>query len=533
MPNMLDKLYKPDMLYVKLLLGALLLCPMQVLGQIVIGGNVYGGGNRGDLKGTATVVVQSGTIEGDVFGGARMADVTPTTFEEQTINGVTLPEDYATHVLIWGGNVNNVYGGNDITGNITGGTNVEIYSNVGGDVYGGGNGSYVYTDQTSLKDDITYGDLFYEVGEGQTSVQALNAFRPNIDKTLVHISGKSAELTGSTEQTTYIAGRVFCGGNSATLRSSAGDPLAELRIGSHVVANNVFLGSNGENMVNTTTLQNYADASVNSMDLTDAGTFADYMLGVDMNINPTVSFDANYAEETAYIGSFFVGGNVGSMSAAGTFDISFPHKVLIYNKLVGGCNQANVPYSEYNAAHEGGITTAANPKVVLNLAGLKLEPRLLNFDTSTNTYSLDWNKTADNMLIGGNVYGGCYNSGYVNGDVNINLWADAISPAVRTAADGTTLKTLVDHRDAVLNTALSIFGAGYGEDSEIWGNTTINISDEADIVKVFGGGEKGVVGNLTRDANGVRTGGVDAVSNTTINLTAGNIGKIYGGGFEG
>ncbi len=533
MPNMLNKLYKPDMLYVKLLLGALLLCPMQVLGQIVIGGNVYGGGNRGDLKGTATVVVQSGTIEGDVFGGARMADVTPTTFEEQTINGVTLPEDYATHVLIWGGNVNNVYGGNDITGNITGGTNVEIYSNVGGDVYGGGNGSYVYTDQTSLKDDITYGDLFYEVGEGQTSVQALNAFRPNIDKTLVHISGKSAELTGSTEQTTYIAGRVFCGGNSATLRSSAGDPLAELRIGSHVVANNVFLGSNGENMVNTTTLQNYADASVNSMDLTDAGTFADYMLGVDMNINPTVSFDANYAEETAYIGSFFVGGNVGSMSAAGTFDISFPHKVLIYNKLVGGCNQANVPYSEYNAAHEGGITTAANPKVVLNLAGLKLEPRLLNFDTSTNTYSLDWNKTADNMLIGGNVYGGCYNSGYVNGGVNINLWADAISPAVRTAADGTTLKTLVDHRDAVLNTALSIFGAGYGEDSEIWGNTTINISDKADIVKVFGGGEKGVVGNLTRDANGVRTGGVDAVSNTTINLTAGNVGKIYGGGFEG
>ena len=99
-------------------------CVLDASAQITIGGNVYGGGNRGDLKGTATVVVQSGTIKGDVFGGARMADVEPETFEEQTINGVTLPKDYATHVLIWGGDVKNVYGGNDITGNISGGTNV-------------------------------------------------------------------------------------------------------------------------------------------------------------------------------------------------------------------------------------------------------------------------------------------------------------------------------------------------------------------------------------------------------------------------
>ena len=100
--------------------------------NITIGGNVYGGGNRGDLKGTTTVVIQSGTVEGDVYGGARMANVTPTTSKDTVINGVTLSKDYATHVLIWGGNLKNVYGGNDITGNITGGTNVEIYSTVNG-----------------------------------------------------------------------------------------------------------------------------------------------------------------------------------------------------------------------------------------------------------------------------------------------------------------------------------------------------------------------------------------------------------------
>ncbi len=516
---------------VKLLLGGLLLfSPAQLSAQVTIGGNVYGGGNRGNLNGTATVVVQGGTVEGDVFGGARMADVTPTTFEEQIINGVTLPKDYATHVLIWGGNLNNVYGGNDITGNISGGTNVEIYSNVGGDVYGGGNGSYVYTDQESLKDDITYGDFFYEVGEGKTSAQALNEFRPNVDKTLVHITGKSAELAGGSEPvTTYIAGNVFCGGNSATLRSTSGNPTANLQIGSHVVANNVFLGSNGENMVNSDILQRYADTNISGIGLTNADNFAEYMRGVDVGIKPLVSFDADYVDETAYIGSFFVGGNVGSMSAPGTFTIDFPKTVVIYDKLVGGCNNANVEKSEYNAFHEGGLTAAASSKVNLNISGSVLEPRTLD----KSTFTLNWNKTAENMLIGGNIYGGCYKSGYINGNVTINLTEDAISTATKAIANGTDVQALTVHRDSVLNTALSVFGSGYGEDSEIWGNTTINISNKADIIKVFGGGEMGVVGNLSRSADGIRTGDIENAYNTSINLTAGNVGKIYGGGFEG
>ena len=503
--------------------------------QIIIGGNVYGGGNRGDLMGTTTVVIQDGTVEGDVYGGARMADVTPSTPKDTVVNGVTLSKDYATHVLIWGGTLHNVYGGNDITGNITGGTNVEIYSNVGGDIYGGGNGSYVYTDNVDLKDDEAYRDLYYDAGSTPTSAEALNEFRPNVDKTLVHITGKSTSLTGKeAPDTTYIGGRVFCGGNSATLRATTGNPTANLVIGSYVVADNVFLGSNGENMVTDDILQRYGGNAVNSMDLTDAVTFDEYMHGVEMNINPTVSFDDDYEDGTAYIGSFFVGGNVGSMSAAGTFNIDFTKQVVIYNKLVGGCNNANVDYANgLNAAHLGGLTTAASPKVVLGIEGLVLEPRKLAYDEATQAFSLLWNKTDQNMLIGGNIYGGCYQSGYINGDVVINLTKDAISADTRAIANGTDVLELTVHRDSVLNTALSVFGAGYGEDSEIWGHTTINITDDADIVKVFGGGEMGVVGNLARNENGIRTGVIANPYNTTINLTAGNVGKIYGGGFEG
>ena len=42
--------------------------------QIVIGGNVYGGGNAGDTGGNTTVTVHAGDISA-VYGGARMANV--------------------------------------------------------------------------------------------------------------------------------------------------------------------------------------------------------------------------------------------------------------------------------------------------------------------------------------------------------------------------------------------------------------------------------------------------------------------------
>ena len=41
---------------------------------------------------------------------------------------------------------------------------------------------------------------------------------------------------------------------------------------------------------------------------------------------------------------------------------------------------------------------------------------------------------------------------------------------------------------------MSVFGAGYGQDSEIWGSTTVNLKKNAYVFQIFGGGEKGVVG---------------------------------------
>ncbi len=527
--------------------------------------NLYSGGNQGNMTnkdGILLTLQQPNMTINNVYGGCRMADVDP---ENKKGTGIDVAEetidtkykflkDYSAKVLVTAGKITNVYGGNDVSGNVYGGSQLEIHSSIIGDVYGGGNGSYPYTDNASLKTDEMYGDFYYEIPAGKSSAEALNMHRPNVENTWVHISGESESTP------TYIGGAVYCGGNSATLRKIGGNLddtsiKAHLQFGSYVIANSMFLGSNGENMVRGTVrelkqnpstlvwteneipiLQKYAETSpdFSQMNLTTPADFEEYMRGVEVAIKPDVSFDEGYAPFSTKVGSIYCGGNVGSMSADGYFEVSFLNSLVIFDKLVGGCNDANVAKSAYNAFHEGGLTKQNMPtKVAITIDGLKLEPRKLTYDAEHNTYSFDWNKTAEHMFIGGNIYGGCYKSGYINGGVTINLMADALSPATRTIANGTDVQMLEVHRDSVLNTALSIFGAGYGEDSEIWGNTKVNISSNADIVKVFGGGEMGVVGNLDRDTDGTRTGAIETPYSTEINLLAGNADKIYGGGFEG
>ena len=495
---------------------------------LTIGGNVYGGGNKGNLQGATSVTINSGTIEGDIFGGARMAGVC-------TSNTTESLEQLAAKVVINGGDIQrNVYGGNDITGKIHGRVEVNIYGSVTGSVFGGGNGSYIYTEKDAES------DLHYSLGDFTTLAEALNNQRPNVGATVIHVKGASAE------HPTYIHGSLYCGGNSATLRHNTGGLAAAnatLKIGSHAIANKVFLGSNGEDLVSVETLTAYADRETTDLDLTETSTMDTYMQGVEVAIKPTVVFDKDYEDHSSKFGEVFLGGNVGSMSAAGQFRTPFANKITLFDRLVGGCNDAHVPQKyaaddtekehPLNAAHEGGIVTTVDgtndltttenqkPKVIIDINGLMIEPHRFGVgDDGRPAY--DWTElnTDDKGLIAsGNVYGGCCNSGYVNGSVEINVRDAAISEDLATylatTPEGLTAPVEASMRDYVFSTGLSLFGGGYGKDTEIKGNTTFNISNSR-LLKVFGGSQMGTVDG-----------------NTTINMTGGYVGRIYGGGFEG
>ena len=520
--------------------------------------DLYSGGNQGAMtyeKGILLPITPDNSdalkIE-NVFGGCRMADVNPAkvAIPAETINGTYYPAGYAARMLIEGGDILNVYGGNDISGNIYGGNAVGIHSSIKGDVYGGGNGSYAYTDNTALKDDPNYGDFYYPVPAGMSSVDALRSFRPNAESV-------SIRLIGTKDKPTIIGGALYCGGNSATLHNE--DPTkeaaAELKIGSYVIADKVFLGNNGVNMATEAMLKQYAepvtDAKGNSQAFSSMNLISDakdgdgrtqfdkYMDGVTMDIMPRVVFDdvKDYVPYSTYFGSFYCGGNVGSMKIDGSINVSFNDKVVIYNKVVGGSNEANVYKTAYNPQYLGGLLGRADAngnKLILNFGGLKIEPKRW-IDENDKSKGLEWNtvsaKTGENVapvtsgtgksneadldrrLRNGNIYGGCYNNGHVEGNVVININESVMErdklfdvtdegekiyenaeKADYTISKRNTGVILSQQGVDALVASLSVFGGGYGGDSEIWGSATINLN-KGYAFQIFGGGEQGAIGN--------------------------------------
>ena len=561
--------------------------------------NVYSGGNKGDMTSPDGLLLQipegSSIIVDNVYGGCRMADVTPKDKDGNPVPAAAITEDDYGHELhipagmaararVLGGHVNNVYGGNDITGRISGGSTVGIYTTIYGDVYGGGNGSYPYTDNADLKDDPTYGDLYYTIPAGKSSVEALNDYRPNAEQVSIYVQGTASKKT-------IIHGSVYCGGNSASLSSSMDNPKVELKVGSYAIVDNLFFGNNGEHMVEThkkdathpqegvlRTMKNTTitgnGSQFSSIDLTNSETFATYMEGVTMPLIPSIVFakessgdPATYIPYTSYFGSVYCGGNVGSMKIDGKKTaLNFTENVIIYNKLVGGCNNANVASTEFNAAYDGGFIGTPDTngdKLQLNLSGLKIQPKRWkknigdyytpelpegeSYDTdpgytdyvidANGNHLLEWNTISSSTgkevrpvlsgtgissdedkarrFIGGNVYGGCYNSGHINGNVIINMNSTVVDRKGQYAVFDQVLEdegeaklyendnyhittrvsgVILDEQGMdVLGSALNVFGGGYGKDSEIWGNVTVNLN-AGYTFQIFGGGEQGVIG---------------------------------------
>ena len=241
--------------------------------------NLYSGGNKGRMTHPNGIVLplRSNDLRvNNVYGGCRIADVMPGTtlptnetigswdFVKNEMSEYSFTEGYASRVYITGGHFNNVYGGNDISGIVHHGCNVELHGGRAVNVYGGGNGSYAYTDKSDwIEEHPEDADFYYSIPEGSTSLQALHKFRPHTESSLIYITGYEHD------NPLIIAGEVYCGGNSATLAKNGDRTQAKatLRIGKHAIIDGIFLGSNGANMVKPEILQKYADNKFSSINL--------------------------------------------------------------------------------------------------------------------------------------------------------------------------------------------------------------------------------------------------------------------------
>ncbi len=122
---------------------------------------VYGGGNAGDMKGLKTLVKDGVTYTGlgtYVYVNSRTMHV------DKAIYGGCTQSDVSgsTLVLIDGGKVESVLGGNNVSGHIGGNTQVVVNDGMVTQVYGGSNGYYTY--MPTVTSDGTYYTIVYPFG---------------------------------------------------------------------------------------------------------------------------------------------------------------------------------------------------------------------------------------------------------------------------------------------------------------------------------------------------------------------------------
>ena len=531
---------------------------------------VFGGGFYNSVK-TTTVNIKAIDCH-DIFGGGMMGDVIEST-EVNIGKGTYTHKDIFIH--------GNVYGGNDVSGYVNvndtvgyfadnggEGTHINIYGgHIYGNVYGAGNGDYLYALDRKGNTKVTVNEHYplnlndpssettplvftvpmranmpsHKAASDAAKLVNINSWRPLTNKVNIYIAGNNAE------DSVLIKGDVYGGGNSATVlkvkdaktkSSDATSGSVNIKIGSYVNIHGLFMGCDGDalftasednNFMNkfqklngdyydTSKELNFADSIDWVNDPSNRGISALYLptkseerplvyphlidlyfQPVEMNIQGTLDWDPDLKNCT--IGSIFCGGNRGNMNIypetdGNVVDYTFPKGLTITEKIVGGCNNANYDYNNGQVTHEGGY--------LLGLAHSK-EPFIKL--TIQNQFAP---KEVNGAYQGGCVYGGCYKSGTVRGDVTIHLQSDLLA--------GKDKKKLEAANDSLVTnpefSSLNVYGAGYGMESYVYGNTHIIMGEKIKCVEptedngkfnacgvsanfIYGGGQQGNVIGLT------------------------------------
>ena len=520
--------------------------------NVTIGGetflrHVFGGGFYAPV-GSANVNVKSIDCNG-IFGGGLMGDVgftDATMYNDTLIANAALRGVATLNVGTNTGNTgesiwihNNLYGGNDVSGDILGKAVLNLSAgHVDGNVYGAGNGDYLYAVGRNNEKMVTLNeyyrmgkntyDLVYTVPQRgfMTSIAAstpaqrmvnCSSYRPKVQNVIINLHGPSAEYP-------LVLGGLFGGGNSATVNNITGvKPTVTFNFGSNLSIGNVFMGCDGDAMFDGSEKYRKAFEDLNTLHLEDEIDWSGnpgnhaitlqylpvahenrpkvyqhlldlYFQSVEMDIQPVVNWANDMTNVT--IGSFFCGGNRGNMNvepdAEGKIvDYSFPASLVITDKIVGGCNKANYKMPNSGILHKGGYLLGERGKNVINL-----------------TINCQFKPTAneDGVKDGGNVYGGCYTSGTIDGDVYIDMKSDMLADVTPTELAAAKAS------DVALG---NVYGAGYGSLAYVRGNTRIDFGK--DVAKnafassrfdnsphgvtanyIYGGGHQGcLVGNST------------------------------------
>lgn len=564
---------------------------------------VFGGGFYSSVK--ATDINIKAIDCHDIFGGGFMGDVEKGTNivigshqEDKTSTSTFGNDDIYIH--------GSVYGGNDVSGAVNvvldsngyfkdnggTGTNVNIYGgHIYGDVYGAGNGNYLYALDKKGNKKVTVNEYYpvnpndsesetiplvytvpmretmpsYMAASDAAKIVNINSWRPITNKVNINIKGNS------TSDMITIDGDVYGGGNSASVQkvhdydSDNQEGAIKINIGNNVNIRSVFMGCNGEalfaksedndfmnkfqklngdvengkelNLADTIDwINDPSNKGISTLYLSTENAQRPlvyphlldlYFQPVETDIQGQLTWNGNETDKglnNCTIGTFCCGGNRGNMnvypnSVGNVVDYTFPAGLVITDKIVGGCNNANYNYKDL-VTHEGGYllgnTHSENPFIKLTIKN-QFKPKVEN-----------------EAYIGGNVYGGCYQAGTVRGDISVVLQSDMLKGKSRT---------MLDKSNEYLGSkpefsALNVYGAGYGMDSYVYGNTDVIVAEglKCEAPSMSGTGAEVKFNASGVSANFVYGGGQqgNVIGVTNVDVLNGHIYKsVTGGSYSG
>lgn len=561
---------------------------------------VFGGGFYNSVKST-TVNIKAIDCH-DIFGGGMMGDVIDST----AVNiGNPSAQNSNKAIFIHG----NVYGGNDVSGYVNvsvkdgvftdnngSGTHINIYGGkIYGNVYGAGNGNYLYALDKNQNQKVTVNEYYpmnpedpnsetvplvytvpmrefmpsYKGASDAAKIVNINSWRPLTNKVNIEIKGNS------TSEKVNIAGDVYGGGNSATVQkvkskdSKAVEKVGNINIniGSHVNIGRVFMGCNGDELFakseDNDFMNKFQKLNGNVEDYTQELNLADtidwfnpsnknigtlylptkledrptvyphlidlYFQPVETDIQGELRWNGTQTGEgleDCTIKTFCCGGNRGNMNIypntrGNVINYIFPEGLTITDKIVGGCNNANYNYKGL-VNHEGGYLLgraySTEPFIQLTIKN-KFQPEEKN-----------------DAYVGGNVFGGCYKTGTVRGDVTIDLRSDMLA--------GKDKKKLENSNDSLATkpeySSFNIYGAGYGMESYVYGNTHIIMGKDMKCSEPKTEGGKflpcGVNGATGVSANFIYGGGQqgNVIGLTDVDILNGHVFRsVTGGSYSG
>ena len=427
-------------------------------------GSIYGGCNQGDVlyynelgdrnlypadggsPGLWLVLGNEGLKIENIYGGSRMGNIKPSKITYDPATGrrdttlVTYADNqYSSVIMITAGNYGRVFGGNDVSGNAYNGTRIMMQGGQIASIYGAGNGNYLYKWDPSVKTvteiwDESLNSYVYltptdprhpnAANDEFDRMYALNAVRPHVQKSLI-------EIGGGQYTTAYVSQAIFSGGNCATVlneNDEMGDIVVDL--GDNAVVNELYMGANGgqyteQSYVNKIlTLNNIKDLAQKDK---DGHTMLDiYMRAVAMYGLPKYfHFRNNY--DNCYIGSFYLGGRRGSLLAHGELAVTFPQQLKFFDKIVGGPSRAAFTLTDLlgqDVRYDGGIIwdkKGQEPMINLNVQSMFYEATMDVKDASLADKNFLRYGQFGEQVIDANIYSGCFESGKVEGSVNIEV----------------------------------------------------------------------------------------------------------------